>query len=108
MGPIPEEPMYFVCVRMEVAPDRLAAFEELVRFNAANSRKEPGVVRFDVLRSADNPLLFRLHEIYRDESGFAAHQQTPHYARWKNEISGLLSSPRQSEKFSDFDPKPWA
>jgi quinol monooxygenase YgiN len=98
--------MYFVCVRLEVAPDQLEAFSALVRFNAANSRKEPGCLKFDVLRSADNPLLFRLHEAYRDEAGFLAHQQTPHYARWKAEIAGLLSSPRQSEKFSGFDLTP--
>ena len=95
--------MFFVCVRLEVAPDKLEAFGELVRFNAANSRREPGCLRFDVLRSADQPLLFRLHEVYRDEAAFAAHQQTAHYARWKTEIAGLLSSPRQSEKFVPFD-----
>ena len=95
--------MYFVCVRLEVAPDRLERFAELVKFNAANSRKEPGCLRFDVLRSVDQPLLFRLHEIYRDETGFLAHQKTAHYARWREEIAGLLSSPRQSEKCAPFD-----
>jgi autoinducer 2-degrading protein len=98
--------MYFVCVRLEVAAERLDAFRDLVKFNAANSRKEPACVRFDVLRSPDNPLLFRLHEIYRDEAGFLAHQKTAHYARWKEEIAGLLSSPRQSEKFVPFDLTP--
>ena len=98
--------MFFVCVRLEVASERLDAFQELVRFNAAHSRKEPGCVRFDVLRSPENPLLFRLHEIYRDEAGFLAHQKTPHYARWKEEIAGLLSSPRQSERFVPFDLTP--
>jgi len=95
--------MYFVCVRLEVAPDKLEAFQELVRFNAANSRQEAGCLRFDVLRSVDNPLLFRLHEVYKDEAAFLAHQQTAHYARWKAEIAGLLSTPRVSEKLAGFD-----
>ncbi len=98
--------MFFVCVRLEVAAEHLDRFRELVKFNAANSRKEPACVRFDVLRSPENPLLFRLHEIYQDEAGFLAHQATPHYARWKGEIAGLLSSPRQSEKFAPFDLTP--
>ena len=98
--------MFFVCVRLEVAPERLDRFTDLVRFNAANSRKEPGCVRFDVLRSVENPLLFCLHEIYGDEGGFLAHQKTAHYARWRDEIAGLLSSPRQSEKFAAFDLPP--
>ena len=98
--------MYFVCVRLEVDPARLDAFMELVRFNAANSRKEPGCLKFDVLRAVDQPLLFRLHEVYRNEAGFLAHQQTAHYARWKAEITGLLSSPRTSEKLAGFDLTP--
>jgi len=98
--------MFFVCVRLEVAADRLDRFAELVAFNAAHSRKEPGCLRFDVLRSPENPLLFRLHEVYRDEAGFLAHQKTAHYARWKEEIAGLLSSPRQSERFAGFDLAP--
>lgn len=98
--------MYFVCVRLEVAPDQVDAFAELVRFNAANARKEPGCLKFDVLRAHDNPLLFRLHEVYRDEAAFLAHQQTPHYARWKAEIAGLLSTPRSSEKLGGFDLTP--
>jgi autoinducer 2-degrading protein len=98
--------MFFVCVRLEVAPDRVDPFVDLVRFNAANSRKEPGCLRFDVLRSTENPLLFRLHEVYRDEEGFQAHQKTAHYARWKDEIAGLLSAPRTSERLSGFDLTP--
>jgi (4S)-4-hydroxy-5-phosphonooxypentane-2,3-dione isomerase len=95
--------MYFVCVRIEVAPDRLDAFVDLVRFNAAHSRREPGCLKFDVLRSTENPLLFRLHEVYRDPAGFAAHQATAHYARWKAEIAGLCSVPRTSERLDGFD-----
>lgn len=100
--------MYFVCVRLEVAPDKVDRFLELATFNARNSRTEPGNLRFDVLRSTETPTLFRLHEIYRDEAAFLAHQKTPHYARWKEEIGGLLSSPRQSEKFVNVFPDPWA
>ena len=90
-------------MRIEVAPDQLDAFVDLVRFNAANSRREPGCLKFDVLRSAENPLLFRLHEVYKDEAGFAAHQATPHYARWKAEIAGLCATPRTSERLLGFD-----
>jgi (4S)-4-hydroxy-5-phosphonooxypentane-2,3-dione isomerase len=98
--------MYFVCVRLEIAPAKVEAFSELVRFNAANSRKEPGCLKFDVLRGAENPLLFRLHEVYRDEAAFKAHQQTAHYARWRAEIEALQASPRSSEKLHAFDLTP--
>ena len=99
--------MFLVCVRCEVAPEKVDAFVELATFNAKSSRKEPGNVRFDVLRGADNPNLFRLCEVYKDEDAFKAHQQTEHYARWKAEVGGLLANPRVSEKFRNVFPEPW-
>ena len=99
--------MYLVCVRLEVLPEKTDAFIELATFNAKNSRKEPGNVRFDVLRSVDNPNLFRLYEAYKDEQGFLDHQKTDHYARWKAKINGLLSTPRTSEQFRNLFPEPW-
>ena len=99
--------MYLVCVRLNVKPDKVDSFIELTTFNAKNSRKEPGNVRFDVLRGSDNPTLFGLYEVYMDENGFKAHQETPHYARWKAEIGDLLTEPRTSEKFMNIFPEPW-
>ena len=98
--------MYFVCVRLEIRPDKLDAFRELVLDDAVNTRKEPGCLRFDVLRSHDNPALFRLHEVYRDEAAFKAHQQTPHFARWRAGIEALQAAPRLSEKLAAFDLSP--
>ena len=100
--------MYLVCVRCVVKPEKVDAFLELATFNAKNSRTEPGNVRFDVLRGADDPHVFRLYEVYQDEDGFKAHQQTAHYARWKAEIADLLVEPRVSEKFRNVFPDPWA
>ena len=99
--------MYLVCVRCNVKPEKADAFIELATFNAKNSRKEPGNIRFDVLRGNDDPNLFRLYEVYKDENGFKAHQETAHYARWKAEIGGLLAEPRTSEKFRNLFPEPW-
>ena len=99
--------MFLVVVRCNVKPDKVDAFIELATFNAKNSRKEPGNVRFDVLHGHEDPNLFRLYEVYKDEGGFKAHQETAHYARWKAEIEGLLAEPRTSEKFRNLFPDPW-
>jgi quinol monooxygenase YgiN len=45
------------------------------------SRKEPGVVAFDVGRSRDKPGVFALWEVYRDAAALEAHMQTDHYER---------------------------
>jgi (4S)-4-hydroxy-5-phosphonooxypentane-2,3-dione isomerase len=100
--------MHMIVVRLEVKRERVDDFLKLVSFNAAESRKEPGNLRFDVLRSIDNPTLYRLYEVYRDEAAVAAHQATPHYAKWRAEIEALLVTARLSEKFISVFPEPYS
>lgn len=91
--------MLAVIVRCQVRPDQLERFLDLARHNARESRKEPGNLQFDVLRSPEDPCRFTLVEIYRDSAALQEHQKTPHYARWREEVPGFLAQPRQSEKF---------
>ena len=100
--------MNMIIVRLEVKPERVNDFLQLVTFNATESRKEPGNLRFDVVRSVDNPTLFRLYEVYRDDAAVAAHQATAHYAKWRAEIEALLVTPRLSEKFTSVFPEPYS
>ena len=100
--------MHMIVVRLDVKPDCIDDFLKLVSFNAGESRKEPGNLRFDVIRSADNPTLYRLYEVYHDESAVRAHQATPHYAKWRAEIEALLVTPRVSEKFISVFPEPYS
>ena len=100
--------MHMIVVRLDVKPDRVDDFLKLVTFNASESRKEPGNLRFDVVRSVDNPTYFRLYEVYRDDAAVRAHQATPHYAKWRAEIEALLATPRVSEKFTSVFPEPYS
>jgi autoinducer 2-degrading protein len=100
--------MHMIMVRLEVKPDRIDDFMKLVLFNASESRKEPGNLRFDVVRSVDSPTRFGLYEVYRDDEAVRAHQATPHYAKWRAEIEALLVTPRISEKFMSVSPEPYS
>jgi autoinducer 2-degrading protein len=100
--------MHMIVVRLEVKPDRIDDFLKLVSFNAGESRKEQGNLRFDVIRSADSPTLYRLYEVYHGEAAVRAHQATPHYAKWRAEIEALLVTPRVSEKFISIFPEPYS
>jgi autoinducer 2-degrading protein len=100
--------MHMIMVRLEVKPDRIDDFMKLVLFNASESRKEPGNLRFDVVRSVDSPARFGLYEVYRDDEAVRAHQATPHYAKWRAEIEALLVTPRISEKFMSVSPEPYS
>src|SRR5215472_13001100 len=99
--------MQMIIVRLEVKPDRVDDFLNLVSFNAAESRKEPGNLRFDVVRSVENTTLFRLYEVYKNDDSIRAHQATPHHAKWRAEIEELLVTPRLSEKFVSVLPEPY-
>lgn len=87
--------MYVVCVTVFVKPESTDAFVEATLDNARNTRKEPGNVRFDVLRAEEDPNRFFLYEVYRDKEGFASHQQTPHYLRWRSAVADMMAQPRQ-------------
>ncbi|HEY9515121.1 MAG TPA: antibiotic biosynthesis monooxygenase, partial [Gemmatimonadaceae bacterium] len=47
--------MVIVHVFVHVKPDSVEAFEAATLDNARNSSREPGVVRFDVVRQDDDP-----------------------------------------------------
>ena len=99
--------MFHVVVRIEVKAEKLESFLELVNVDAVGTRKEPGNVRFDVLKHLDNPPRFSFYEVYKDEAAFKAHQQTEHYARWKREIEDHCAVPRSSDKFTTLFPNPY-
>lgn len=87
--------MYVVCVTVFVKEGLAEQFIEATLDNARNTRNEPGNIRFDVLRSEDDPCRFFLYEVYRAKEDFARHQQTGHYARWKEKVAGWMARPRE-------------
>ena len=90
--------MFVVAVTLFVKPDFVEAFKEATLDNARNTRQEPGNVRFDVLQAEDDPTRFLLYEAYHAKEGFAAHQQTAHYSRWKNAVADWMAQPRVGVK----------
>lgn len=90
--------MYVVAVTVFVKPENVQQFIDATLDNARNTRKEPGNLRFDMLQAEDDPNRFLFYEAYHDKSGFAAHQATPHYARWKAAVADWMAQPRQGVK----------
>jgi autoinducer 2-degrading protein len=86
--------VYVVAVTIYVNSEFVGPFIEATLDNARNTRREPGNVRFDVLRGEDDPTRFMLYEVYRSKDDVAAHQQTAHYARWKAAVADWMAQPR--------------
>ncbi len=99
--------MFVVCVTISVVVDRVDAFIEATLENARGTRGEPGNVRFDVLRALEDGSRFSLYEVYVDEAGFKAHQQTAHYLAWKERVAPMMAAPRVGVKHMALFPDPW-
>ena len=93
-----------VPVDVAVVPDELEAFLVATEENAAASRDEPGVVRFDVLSDRADPNHVVLVEIYRDEAASAARKAAAHYARWRDTVAPMMARPRQAARYVNTSP----
>ena len=92
--------MYIVCVTILVKPEFVTPFLEASLDNARNTRQEPGNVRFDVLRSDEDPTQFFLYEAYHAREDHAKHHQTEHYLRWKNKVTDWMRQPRVAMRYT--------
>ncbi len=99
---------YIVCVRVHVVEGKADEFVDATLENAAATRQEPGNLRFDVLRRTDDGNRLFLYEVYRDEEGFHAHQQTRHYLVWRERVAPMMAEPRQGDRHANIVPEPWA
>ncbi len=90
--------MIVTFVHVWVKENRIEEFIMACRENHDESVKEPGNLRFDVLRDAGNPAKFVLYEAYESEEAAADHKKTPHYLRWRDMVSDWMAKPREGIK----------
>jgi autoinducer 2-degrading protein len=100
--------MLIVHVFVHVKPDTVDAFTAATLENAQNSIREPGVVRFDVVRQEDDPTRFLLIEIYRTPADPARHKETAHYATWRDTVESMMAESRRSVRYEALFPAPAA
>jgi autoinducer 2-degrading protein len=86
--------MHVTLVHVRVRPEYVDAFIDATRTNHEASIREPGNIRFDVLRSADEPERFVIYELYRDAESAAAHKETAHYLAWREQVADWMAEPR--------------
>ena len=93
------ESLLIVHVHVNDKTDALAAYQAASLDNARASVREPGIARFDVVQSVEDPTRFVLVEVYRDAAAPAAHKETAHYQRWRDAVADLMAEPRTSVKY---------
>jgi quinol monooxygenase YgiN len=95
--------MLIVHVFVHVKPDQIEAFQSASIENAQQSRREPGIARFEVLQQRDDPTCFLLVEVYRTRDDPARHKETAHYQKWRDTVADMMAEPRHSVKYLDVE-----
>lgn len=90
--------MIVTLVHIWVKPGMADTFIKVSEENHKNSVKEPGNLRFDLLRDANDENKFVLYEAYESESAAAAHKDTVHYQKWRDTVADMMAQPRRGDK----------
>ncbi|MBN1916647.1 MAG: antibiotic biosynthesis monooxygenase [Verrucomicrobia bacterium] len=96
--------MLTVHVSVHVKAECVEAFKAASLENARNSRREPGVARFDLLQQQDDPARFVFIEAYRTAEAPARHKATAHYQAWRDAVADMMAEPRSSTKYEELLP----
>ncbi|MEM8794598.1 MAG: putative quinol monooxygenase [Pseudomonadota bacterium] len=82
---------FVVAIHLEAQPGAEDALAKSLEALVAPTMAEPGVTFFIPYRSPDNPNAFFVFELYRNEAGWAAHQETPHFKAFVDEMLPKLA-----------------
>jgi autoinducer 2-degrading protein len=93
-------------VHIRVKPGNEEEFINATEKNVRHSIREEGIVRFDLIQSADDPSLFMLVEVYRNEEAVTSHKQSSHYAVWKDTVADMMAEPRKALWYETVFPEP--
>lgn len=81
---------FVVAIMLEANEGDIDKVLEIQRRLAPLSMAEPGVKLFLPYQSPTNPALFFVFELYVDEAGWAAHQETEHFKKAIPQLLPLL------------------
>jgi quinol monooxygenase YgiN len=74
-------------IHFTFSPKDAGVAESLLRELRDASRKEEGVIQYEVGRSREKPNVFALWEVYRDQEAFDVHLASEHFQRFV--VTGL-------------------
>ena len=90
--------MLAMWVKVRIKAEQRERFLKAIEVDAIGSeRDEPGCLRFNVLRDAQDQNVYYFFEVYRDEAALEAHRAAPHYAVWRA-AADTLDGPAQATR----------
>ena len=97
--------MIITCVHIHVKPESVTRFIEATTLNRLGTRQEPGNLRFDITRQADDPCRFMIYEVFESLEAIDAHKNTSHYLTWRDTVKDFMAELRYGVKYSIIEPK---
>ena len=78
---------------LRAKPDAVEAYKaRLLRHARISLDREPGgCLRFDVHQDRNDPTLFFLIEVYRDEAALEIHRNSPHFAEYRRDTDAWVA-----------------
>jgi quinol monooxygenase YgiN len=83
----------YVVTHVDVTPNFTAEATKALREFAAESKKDPGVVRFEVLQQDSRANHYTVVEVWQSRQAFEAHSASEHSKRFREKLQPMLGSP---------------
>jgi len=90
----------YVVTYVDVFPNFAAETNKLLLQFAADSRKDPGAVRFEVLRDIERANHFTIVEVWDSRQAYEAHLALAHSKQFREKIQPGLGSPFDERLYS--------
>ena len=92
--------MIFITAKFRVKPEEADRWPEISRSFTEATRAEPGNLWFDWSRSLDDPSEYVLVEAFADDEAGAAHVQSEHFTKARQELPAYLAETPRIVNFS--------
>ncbi len=83
----------YVVTHVDLTPNYLADGPPLLQKFAADSRKDKGIVRFELLQDRSRKNHFTMVEVWEDQAAFDAHLEAAHTKQFREKLQPMLGSP---------------
>ncbi len=82
----------FVVTHVDVPPPRKDDCEAALKTLAADSRKEPGVVRFEVFQQSSRPNHFTVVEVWKNQKAYDDHLVSAHNKKFRDTLTPMTGA----------------
>jgi quinol monooxygenase YgiN len=92
-GQSKQEQALYVVTHIDVYPNFAADTAALLKQFSADSMKDAGAVRFEVLRDVERTNHFTVVEVWKSRDAYEAHLVAPHSKPFRDKLQPWLGSP---------------